>query len=165
MANASVGDRAVGHSVGEGESGRSGRGGKRGDGVGGRPKVGDSRIVEGRGGKRGQGKELGIGKKRVADASGAGVEAVLEFVGVAFVGCVCARQGAVSDVAVGCVQKHGGLGAAAQNPEAMSFGAVLAGIDVDVELRLALFNRRPRKQSCRQQQGDGPSFAGCGGGG
>lgn len=140
VADASVGDRAVDHSVGKGESGRSRRGGERGDGVGGHPKVGDSRIVEGRRGKSRQGKQNGCGKGRVADASGGGVEEVLEFVGVALVGLCCCWRGAVLDVGVGFTQKHGGLGAAAQNPEAMSFGAVLAGIDVDVQLRLALFN-------------------------
>ena len=45
-------------------------------------------------------------------------------------------------------------GAAAKNPEGVG-GGVLAGIDVKDQLRLALFNRRQRKQSRRQKKGDG----------
>ena len=47
-------------------------------------------------------------------------------------------------------------GGAAKNPDGLVGGVVLAGIDVDVKLRLALFNRRQRKQSCRQKKGTPP---------
>ena len=139
MADGSVGDCAI---VVEGESGRSGCGCEGGDGIGGHPNIGYGRIVEGRIGKRSQAKESRSRYEALADASGAGVEAVLEFVGVAVVGLFCSGVGAVYDIRADCVDKDGGLGAAAQDPESIGGRVILAGIDVDVQLGLGLFSWR-----------------------
>ena len=73
-----------------------------------------------------------------------------------------ARKGKrVSPVKISAASDAGGAGvvgraAAAKHPEGLVGGAVLAGIDVDVKLRLALFQRRQGKQSCRQKKGYPP---------
>ena len=49
--------------------------------------------------------------------------------------------------------------AAGEDPEGLVGGAVLAGIDVDEQLRLALFNRQQRKQRSRQKKDGQPLTA------
>ena len=47
-------------------------------------------------------------------------------------------------------------GGTAKNPDGFASWVILAGIDVDVHLRLALFNQRQGKQGCRQKKGPPP---------
>ena len=54
----------------------------------------------------------------------------------------------------------GSRAAAGENPNGFSV-VVLAGIDVNKQLGLALFNRRPTKQSRRQKKDGQPLAASC----
>ncbi len=131
--------------------------GRRVGGIGGKSDVGSAAsrnsgshrndVVSIRAGK--QGRELN--------------ERIAGFIGIVKVSVKIRRAVPTERSKRACLDVAGGVcgGGAAKNPEGLVGGVVLAGIDVDEQLRLALFNRRQRKQSRRQKNTYRQPLAGC----
>ncbi len=138
-----------------------------GDGAGASAVDGDGRRVSGAGGESDVG-SASAGNSCIDRVDVFGVGAGKQgrksqqlVVGAVGVVQVASKGERVSEVKISAASDAGGAGvassaAAGEDPDGLVGGVVLAGIDVDVKLRLALFKGNKRKQSRHQKKGPPP---------